>query len=185
MQQTLCRQMNTLDLFSEQHEIAGSRLAWKTSKPDGCIRFRILRRTGTEKMMARSRQPRRTPQEAFDTLGVSGGPYEVELQRHRKRRLRLSAPENDRSGCSWRRIHSHHTVFRMIQDAIKSLIPHDPLNRKYALSASYQEFSASARVASHLLGRQLANEENCSAVYLRNAQEDGDTNDPHAFSAEC
>jgi hypothetical protein len=134
-------------------------------------------------MMSRSKRPRAYARQKRATPSVSAsGPYVTELSAAAKavyislhQKMKEAEARGDASS-------AHHTVFRMIHEAIHTLIPHDPINRKNALSGELSGIFRIRKGRHRICWIASSRTRKIAILFISETlRKDGDTNDPYAI----
>lgn len=111
---------------------------------------------------------------------VSSEPYDVELTEtaaaiYKNLHQRMTDAEARGETSS-----SHHTTFRMIQEAVKVTIPRDPVNKKYGLSGPLARFFRMKKGRYRICWAAPSQKRKVSILFISETlRKEGDVNDPY------
>jgi mRNA-degrading endonuclease RelE of RelBE toxin-antitoxin system len=75
---------------------------------------------------------------------------------------------------------NHHTVFRMVEDTIKNVIPRDPINKKYGLSGPLSRFFRIKKGRHRICWAVSSEKRKVIILFISETlRKEGDVNDPY------
>jgi mRNA-degrading endonuclease RelE of RelBE toxin-antitoxin system len=124
--------------------------------------------------------PQKAIPEKTKAAGSSSAPYDVEFSEqafkvYQNLQQRMQDAEKRGESCS-----SHHTVFRMVEDAIKNFIPRHPIDKNYGLTGPLSKFFR-IKKGRHRICWAASSEHRkvCILFISETMRKAGDANDPY------
>lgn len=130
--------------------------------------------------MGKPRKKHQRPQSVEEKPTAPLAPYAVEMTPsaeavYRKLYQNMKAAESRGDQSS-----GHHTTFRMVQDAIKNIIPRDPVNRAYGLSGPLSNYFRIRKGRLRICWAACSKTRKVCILFISETlRKEGDINDPY------
>jgi len=126
------------------------------------------------------RQRQRRPEKETQPAGAASAPYDVEFSetafevyRNLHQKMLEAEKRGDNSS-------SHHTVFRMIEDAIKNFIPRHPIDKQFGLTGPLSRFFRIKKGRHRICWAASSQHRKVCILFISETmRKAGDANDPY------
>jgi len=130
--------------------------------------------------MSVHRYRRRRVREAVAKPSSPPVPYDVEMSdsaagvyKDLYQKMKIAEARGDSSS-------AHHTVFRMVEDVIKNVIPQDPINKRYGLSGPLSRFFRMKKGRYRICWAASSQKRKVIILFISETlRKEGDANDPY------